>query len=157
MVLARAGSALSARIFAATSSARSGSAATPHPMRTASEATSLSAGATATMGRPAAQIPYILLGTTTPSSPRRMVMICASPAARTDGILLAGKNGRKRTFWHPAAAVSISARCAPSPTRSEEHTSELQSRSDLVCRLLLEKKKDNYELYPTNKERSLGV
>src|SRR2546421_3789040 len=28
--------------------------------------------------------------------------------------------------------------------RSEEHTSELQSRSDLVCRLLLEKKKKNY-------------
>src|SRR5436190_18536930 len=27
------------------------------------------------------------------------------------------------------------------PTRSEEHTSELQSHSDLVCRLLLEKKK----------------
>src|SRR6266496_6633218 len=26
------------------------------------------------------------------------------------------------------------------PTRSEEHTSELQSRRDLVCRLLLEKK-----------------
>src|SRR2546428_9347506 len=29
--------------------------------------------------------------------------------------------------------------------RSEEHTSELQSRSDLVCRLLLEKKKDTFE------------
>src|SRR2546428_1987277 len=28
-------------------------------------------------------------------------------------------------------------------SRSEEHTSELQSRSDLVCRLLLEKKKKN--------------
>src|SRR5260221_7046533 len=28
------------------------------------------------------------------------------------------------------------------PPRSEEHTSELQSHSDLVCRLLLEKKKD---------------
>src|SRR5206468_9854459 len=27
--------------------------------------------------------------------------------------------------------------------RSEEHTSELQSRSDLVCRLLLEKKNNN--------------
>src|SRR2546427_9185183 len=27
-----------------------------------------------------------------------------------------------------------------SPTRSEEHTSELQSQSNLVCRLLLEKK-----------------
>src|SRR2546421_1800114 len=29
--------------------------------------------------------------------------------------------------------------------RSEEHTSELQSRSDLVCRLLLEKKKKAFE------------
>src|SRR5471032_1457190 len=31
--------------------------------------------------------------------------------------------------------------CAPGWTRSEEHTSELQSHHDLVCRLLLEKKK----------------
>src|SRR5699024_12090757 len=31
--------------------------------------------------------------------------------------------------------------------RSEEHTSELQSRFDLVCRLLLEKKKNKYETY----------
>src|SRR2546422_4549987 len=30
------------------------------------------------------------------------------------------------------------------PKRSEEHTSELQSRLHLVCRLLLEKKKKNY-------------
>src|SRR6266849_11182130 len=30
--------------------------------------------------------------------------------------------------------------------RSEEHTSELQSRVDLVCRLLLEKKKKNGEI-----------
>src|SRR5438034_2113753 len=29
--------------------------------------------------------------------------------------------------------------------RSEEHTSELQSHSDLVCRLLLEKKKEKYK------------
>src|SRR3982750_5004419 len=32
-------------------------------------------------------------------------------------------------------------RLSTSTARSEEHTSELQSRSDLVCRLLLEKKK----------------
>src|SRR5690349_22028272 len=32
--------------------------------------------------------------------------------------------------------------------RSEEHTSELQSRRDLVCRLLLEKKKDEVEDLP---------
>src|SRR5699024_12194547 len=31
----------------------------------------------------------------------------------------------------------------PKRERSEEHTSELQSRFDLVCRLLLEKKKEN--------------
>src|SRR5690349_23184577 len=39
----------------------------------------------------------------------------------------------------PASRVSPRTR-AP---RSEEHTSELQSRRDLVCRLLLEKKKKN--------------
>src|SRR3712207_6895580 len=32
--------------------------------------------------------------------------------------------------------------------RSEEHTSELQSRQYLVCRLLLEKKKNNTPSYP---------
>src|SRR5207253_7813681 len=32
-------------------------------------------------------------------------------------------------------------RARPCPERSEEHTSELQSRGHLVCRLLLEKKK----------------
>src|SRR5690606_41486439 len=32
---------------------------------------------------------------------------------------------------------------SPSTPRSEEHTSELQSRENLVCRLLLEKKKKN--------------
>src|SRR5438874_8018937 len=31
-------------------------------------------------------------------------------------------------------------RCSPRSSRSEEHTSELQSRRDLVCRLLLAKK-----------------
>src|SRR5215211_9435919 len=36
--------------------------------------------------------------------------------------------------------------CRSGPGRSEEHTSELQSHSDLVCRLLLEKKK-KIELY----------
>src|SRR3712207_8229636 len=39
---------------------------------------------------------------------------------------------------HPTVRLSSSLR---DPTRSEEHTSELQSRQYLVCRLLLEKKK----------------
>src|SRR2546429_4512834 len=37
--------------------------------------------------------------------------------------------------WHPLSAVR---------ERSEEHTSELQSRLHLVCRLLLEKKKNAF-------------
>src|SRR5206468_8622797 len=40
-----------------------------------------------------------------------------------------------RNCAHSFASPAVS-------TRSEEHTSELQSRSDLVCRLLLEKKND---------------
>src|SRR5690349_22849789 len=40
--------------------------------------------------------------------------------------------GRKRQFFN---------RWGDEELRSEEHTSELQSRRDLVCRLLLEKKK----------------
>src|SRR2546430_17663629 len=40
-----------------------------------------------------------------------------------------------------ASARRMMRRRRPRPNRSEEHTSELQSQSNLVCRLLLEKKK----------------
>src|SRR2546422_7079074 len=40
-------------------------------------------------------------------------------------------------------------RACPSVARSEEHTSELQSRLHLVCRLLLEKKKDKKHNIPS--------
>src|SRR5438132_7527422 len=40
-----------------------------------------------------------------------------------------------------AALDGAGFRAEPENQRSEEHTSELQSHSDLVCRLLLEKKK----------------
>src|SRR5436190_17240832 len=43
----------------------------------------------------------------------------------------------------------------PPAFRSEEHTSELQSHSDLVCRLLLEKKKTNLALYMPKVENSI--
>src|SRR5437870_10742378 len=39
----------------------------------------------------------------------------------------------------------------PKPPRSEEHTSELQSRGHLVCRLLLEKK-NNYKKHLLSKD-----
>src|SRR5947207_11855627 len=44
----------------------------------------------------------------------------------------------KRRAKQQTPTTTLSSR---SPPRSEEHTSELQSHSDLVCRLLLEKKK----------------
>src|SRR5437868_11028942 len=44
-----------------------------------------------------------------------------------------------RGEWRRVVASGLAAGAI---TRSEEHTSELQSRFDLVCRLLLEKKKN---------------
>src|SRR3712207_7553954 len=41
----------------------------------------------------------------------------------------------------------VGQRLRPGPWRSEEHTSELQSRQYLVCRLLLEKKKKENKAY----------
>src|SRR2546430_13502019 len=43
----------------------------------------------------------------------------------------------------PGPALAGLGRRHPAAQRSEEHTSELQSQSNLVCRLLLEKKKTN--------------
>src|SRR5688572_32337962 len=47
-----------------------------------------------------------------------------------------------------AVSQPILVKKTPKSNRSEEHTSELQSQSNLVCRLLLEKKKyKNNQLY----------
>src|SRR5216683_6366997 len=58
------------------------------------------------------------------------------PRGTIDRLWMFGPDGR----LHPAFVYGAS---TGRPNRSEEHTSELQSRSDLVCRLLLEKKKKN--------------
>src|SRR5690349_24157840 len=64
----------------------------------------------------------------------------AGLAARGGGRCRGGRHGERR-----AHVLSVRpAGCGRPPRasrRSEEHTSELQSRRDLVCRLLLEKKK----------------
>src|SRR2546430_11183876 len=56
--------------------------------------------------------------------------------------LLPRLNGR-RAVWVEALADRVEETLAGpgAEARSEEHTSELQSQSNLVCRLLLEKKK----------------
>src|SRR2546430_7617182 len=61
----------------------------------------------------------------------------AVPAGREQGPHCEGAAGEC------VAAVRLTRPQARDPRRSEEHTSELQSQSNLVCRLLLEKKKKN--------------
>src|SRR2546427_5289023 len=49
----------------------------------------------------------------------------------------------------------LTASMAAAKPRSEEHTSELQSQSNLVCRLLLEKKKQLFAKRPDSQVRQL--
>src|SRR3712207_8867493 len=51
--------------------------------------------------------------------------------------------GRGAQLWLAGALGGCCATAPHASMRSEEHTSELQSRQYLVCRLLLEKKKKN--------------
>src|SRR5256885_13232028 len=48
----------------------------------------------------------------------------------------------------PAAPAASARPSKPQRNRSEEHTSELQSPCNLVCRLLLEKKKNHTQPHP---------
>src|SRR5690348_9893742 len=51
--------------------------------------------------------------------------------------------GWSTSTWSTSATCSVRYSTAPAGSRSEEHTSELQSPVHLVCRLLLEKKKEH--------------
>src|SRR5690625_5328177 len=77
--------------------------------------------------------------------------ICMSSNSGTNGIPSHTKNGvysAKMSAMSPkamtigATPIHISSTFCPPSFRSEEHTSELQSRGHLVCRLLLEKQND---------------
>src|SRR5215204_7334559 len=63
--------------------------------------------------------------------PPRSTLFPYTTLFRSDGAALCGDRGAGHLYHRPA-------------NRSEEHTSELQSHSDLVCRLLLEKKKKTH-------------
>src|SRR5438874_5675667 len=75
--------------------------------------------------------PYTTLFRSPESVMAALAAILADPA-RARAMGLAGRRRAERDF-------------VPERARSEEHTSELQSRRDLVCRLLLEKKKKNIQ------------
>src|SRR3712207_7803704 len=54
-----------------------------------------------------------------------------------------GEARRAASSWTTSRSPASTPRSCAASARSEEHTSELQSRQYLVCRLLLEKKKNN--------------
>src|SRR5690349_22965096 len=70
-----------------------------------------------------------------PRRRRRREVVVAPEAEDAERVPIADAPGRARLVV---------------PVRSEEHTSELQSRRDLVCRLLLEKKKTTQQTHPLN-------
>src|SRR5690349_23211740 len=92
-----------------------------HPSSTLFPYTTLFRSRTATPPWTSSPPPLVLPTARPATSPRRSTSASASP---------------------PAVRASRS-RPGSTPARSEEHTSELQSRRDLVCRLLLEKKKQH--------------
>src|SRR5690606_40975786 len=100
----------------------------PHPLRRRSS-----------LNAPAANEIYTL-------SLHDALPICTSTAPRSRDWSTARPRWSRRACPRSRAARSTSAAAArptSTPPRSEEHTSELQSRENLVCRLLLEKKKDD--------------
>src|SRR2546429_5025309 len=65
------------------------------------------------------------------------------------GVMIAVKGTRVFNVSDSAGSFTLVGLPGGRQTRSEEHTSELQSRLHLVCRLLLEKKKTTHPLNTT--------
>src|SRR5438034_5297786 len=88
-----------------------------------------------------------------------LLVFCFNHTAPTDIYTLSLHDALPiSTTWRPPTAPTRTSRARgcratstrrssrPGSSRSEEHTSELQSHSDLVCRLLLEKKKKEHSI-----------
>src|SRR5690349_22577132 len=85
--------------------------------------------------------PYTtLFRSASPSRSRRRIPSCRRCRRRSDPSVTSTSR------LYPGTGASADP--PPFDPRSEEHTSELQSRRDLVCRLLLEKKKQGSHLFP---------
>src|SRR2546430_4867666 len=74
-----------------------------------------------------------------PDEPANTTSVCSTCERRTR----ATARGRFRPIIFSSDASNAISRQHPGSVRSEEHTSELQSQSNLVCRLLLEKKNNH--------------
>src|SRR5436305_8195865 len=84
------------------------------------------------------QFAYFSLLSVAPAAESSTLSLHDALPILSGGITVASQSLRRQTLILHAEAGAEDERLAP---RSEEHTSELQSRPHLVCRLLLEKKK----------------
>src|SRR3989454_1405878 len=78
--------------------------------------------------------------------PADAVRSLSSISARVSGSEGSPLGAARRSVWTAPSTVRISIAAPVLSTRSEEHTSELQSPCNLVCRLLLEKKKNSINI-----------
>src|SRR3712207_7873447 len=79
--------------------------------------------------------------------PPRSTLFPYTTLFRSADYLMENNYGYTKALWNYCSQRNIRFIYASS-ARSEEHTSELQSRQYLVCRLLLEKKKHHYLYHP---------
>src|SRR5690554_7641462 len=108
------------------------------------------------MGSPGMGLQHLAKLRTKPSVP----LMASGVSSRLISSTLASEAANKRRATKGAKRLPV-----PISSRSEEHTSELQSRPHLVCRLLLEKKKQHdgrtnlqrHRLRDSRKDRSLAL
>src|SRR5690606_39769389 len=99
-------------------------------------AKALGAGRTSVLGRPLGEL--LTQGVEELESALTHVLAEGAPPAPAEvWVSVRTPEGERRRCWR-SGFVRLSSPLAEEP-RSEEHTSELQSRENLVCRLLLEK------------------
>src|SRR5688572_31473435 len=91
----------------------------------------------------AVQLRFDVTHSTLPEEAKKRLMQLAGKRMSTEGILLIEAKRFRTQEQNRFASISNmpSVLIRLPASRSEEHTSELQSQSNLVCRLLLEKKK----------------
>src|SRR5438034_3701918 len=81
-----------------------------------------------------------------------MTRAIATTGPDTSSIAFSAASRGERPRSMCCSTTSTTTMASSTTRRSEEHTSELQSHSDLVCRLLLEKKKMHAPLLTTREQ-----
>src|SRR5690606_41024599 len=118
-------------------------ATSSQPPSSAPHATSTSAASSSgrTVRRSSTTRPSVIRPTTGGSPARNRASSASAESPGASSAIRHVGNGWSGYAPPPTAEAPLTSSTRYPPARSEEHTSELQSRENLVCRLLLEKKK----------------